>query len=202
MATCPWCNAPRDTGPSCTRCGADYSKAEQIKTQGRAVVSTRSASPVIQTIEEPLPDIMEGRVEDPALELKFCIAAIPAALLCGIAFHLAAPFLQRSFLGMPVHEIGHAVTAWFCGSTAIPTPLWRTIMFSDSRDFFAPLALGGALGFMIFKAHEKENRALLLLGLLLVALQAIGTFLVSPRTAQMLITFGGDGGAMVLGTAL
>jgi len=187
----------------CPRCGADYAKAEQIRSQGRAVVAAVSQkTPTIEPAEEPVLDVMEGRVEDPRLELWFCIAAIPAALACGVLFHWATPGLQRTFFGMPVHETGHAVTAWFCGFTAIPTPLWRTITFSESRDFFAPLALAGALGFLVYKAYRKEDRALLGLAVGLLALQAIGTLFLKQRTANALITFGGDGGAMVLGTAL
>ncbi len=26
-ATCPWCSAPRDKGPSCSKCGANFAKA-------------------------------------------------------------------------------------------------------------------------------------------------------------------------------
>lgn len=202
-ATCPWCSAPRSGGTTCPRCGADYAKAEQIKAQGRATVAAPAATIVVPPVAVPSgePDVMEGRIEDPRLELWFCAAGIPAALLLGVLFHLALPGLQRIFLAMPVHELGHAAAAWFCGYFAIPT-LWKTITFSESRDFIAPVALFGALGFLIFKAHVRENRALLALGIVLLALQATGTFFVKARTAQMLIVFGGDGFGMVLATAL
>jgi len=59
-------------------------------------------------------DARERAVEDPALEWKLCVAAIPAALALALAFHVLTPGLQRVFLGMPVHELGHAVSAWFC----------------------------------------------------------------------------------------
>lgn len=139
-------------------------------------------------------------VEDPALELKFCIAAIPAALLLGVLFHVAAPFLQRTFLGMPVHELGHAVSAWFTGHWAIPT-LWKTLN-GEERGFVMPLVLLGAIGWMMSRALREGDRALLALGAALIGLQAWGTLFISARSADALIVFGGDGIGMVLATAL
>jgi hypothetical protein len=203
-STCPWCNAPRETGPTCGRCGANYAKAALIKTQGRAIVAAVPvpASPVAAsvTIESPLEDTKPARVEDPVLEWKFCVGAIPIALLLALAFHAFAPSLQRIVLGMPIHELGHAVTAWLCGYTAIPT-LWKTLV-PETRGFIAPLALLGAIAYMMYRAHLKENVALLVLGGALVLLQAIGTLAVTVQTTQMLITFGGDGAGMILGSVL
>ena len=72
-------------------------------------------------------------VDDPELEWKFCVGAVPAMLVLGLVFHSVMPFLQRTFLAMPVHELGHAVTAWLCGYFAIPT-LWKTLV-PDERGF-------------------------------------------------------------------
>ena len=107
MTTCAWCDAPRVAGHTCPRCGADYARAEQIKSHGRA----QAVAPVVPVFEP----IRERVVEDPALELKFCIVAIPAALALGVLFHFLTPGLQRIVFGMPLHELGHAVSAWFCG---------------------------------------------------------------------------------------
>ncbi len=166
-ATCPWCNAPREAGPTCSRCGAIYAKAELIRKQGRA---SAAALPPEARAEKPAPIEMSlhdamSLVEDPLLEWKLCVAAIPIALCLALAFHFFMPFLQRTFLGMPVHELGHAVTAWFCGHWAVPT-LWKTLI-AETRGFVAPITL-------VLKA----------------------------KTADMLITFGGDGMGMVLGVLL
>ncbi len=130
--SCPWCSAPRVTGSTCPRCGADYAKAEAIKTHGRATAEpppVRIASdPAIRTATSASPAEWKA-VTDPELEWKFCIAAIPLALCAAIAFHASGmgAMLQRIFLTMPVHEFGHAVTAWFCGYAAVPT-LWKTLI--------------------------------------------------------------------------
>lgn len=139
-------------------------------------------------------------VEDPALELKMCIASIPAALALAVLFHVAMPFLQRTFLGMPVHELGHAASAWFTGHWAIPT-LWKTLT-GEERGFLMPLVLLGAIGWMIFRAYRAEKPALMALGGVLILLQAWGTLFISHRSAEALIVFGGDGIGMVIATAL
>jgi len=63
------------------------------------------------------------------LEWKVRAIAIPAAVALAVAFH-AWPLghaLQRTFLSMIVHELGHATTAWWCGFGALPG-LWKTLV--------------------------------------------------------------------------
>jgi len=139
-------------------------------------------------------------VEDPDLEWKFCVAAIPAMLLVAVAFHIVTPFLQRTFLAMPVHELGHAITAWLCGYFAIPT-LWKTLV-PDERGFVAPLILAGGMAYLMYRASQAEKPALVGLGAGVLVLQAIGTLGIKFKTTQMLIVFGGDGMGMIIATAL
>ena len=150
-------------------------------------------------IADPEDEILSG-IDDPELELKFRIAAIPAMLLLAVLFHLFAPFLQRTFLAMPVHELGHASFAWFTGHWAIPT-LWKTLN-GEERGFVAPLLLLGVLGFGLWRAWLVEQFFYVVLCGGLVLLLGIGTLVLKEHTAQMLIVFGGDGGGMILGTAL
>ena len=145
------------------------------------------------TFEDPV-------VEDPALELKFCIAALPAMLLLALLFHFLTPGVQRIALGMPVHELGHAVSAWFTGFWAIPT-LWKTII-PEERSFIAPVLLAGALGWMIVAAWRAEKTYLVVLGVVLLVVQAVGTFALREDKAVAIYTFGGDGIGMVLATLL
>lgn len=200
--TCPWCNAARAPGPACPRCGANYAKAELIKAHGRAV--TPPPTPA-EELPVPVPAVIVGAedraVDDPELEWKLCVAAIPAALAVALAFHLLTPGLQRILFGMPVHELGHAVSAWLCGYFAIPT-LWKTLTFSDSRGWLVPVVLAGAIAYGIYRAYMAEKRAYILLLVALLAVQAVGTLGISEDKAEMLIVFGGDGMGMVLAAAL
>lgn len=140
-------------------------------------------------------------VEDPALEYKLTVSALPAALALGVLFHCLTPGLQRIFFGMPVHELGHAVSAWLCGFFAIPT-LWKTLVFSESRSFVWPLLLAAGLVSLAVMAWRAEKMGYVVLIAAVLVLQAIGTLGVSLDTAEMLFTFGGDGMGMVLAALL
>lgn len=204
-ASCPWCNAPRVAAESCPSCGANYAKAEQIRKQGKAQPAAPAAAQPEAVKEEPVVAIVAGgiedrAVEDPALEFKLCVAAIPAMLLLGVAFHFMTPGLQRIFFGMPVHELGHAASAWFCGYAAVPT-LWKALV-AEERGWVTPILLAGAIGYMMVRAHLAGKTYLVVLGAALLLLQGLGTFYIRETTAQALITFSGDGLGMVIATAL
>jgi len=207
-ATCAWCSAPRGTGDTCPGCGANYEKAEAIKSSGRAAAIVHEPQAAVEDVDsadlghaEETPDEWKN-VWDPELERKFCLAAIPVALVLAVMFNVSSlgHALQRMFLTMPVHELGHAVTAWFCGFGAIPT-LWKTVVF-DGRGLVAPLALAGAIGYMTYRTHQAGKQHLVYAGCALILLQGIGTLGIGEDTALMLISFGGDGAGMILATLM
>lgn len=136
------------------------------------------------------------------LEWKLRAWAVPAALALAVAFHAwsMGHFLQRTFLSMMVHEAGHAVTAWWCGFKAMPT-LWKT-MIGESRTLVAELFVGLLCVAVTARWALAQRWALAACGAAAAALWLGGTFGLSVGEAQALITFGGDGGAMVLGTIL
>lgn len=145
----------------------------------------------------PMPDF-EGR----ALEWKLRAIAVPAALLVAIGFH-AFPLLhqiQRIWLSMWIHELGHAVTALWSGYGAAPMP-WRTAISPDRMLLVTALV---ALLNVALLARWYASRRWLLVGVAVALLlaQYVMTFVWSVNEATIAFTFGGDGGAMVLGTAL
>jgi hypothetical protein len=133
-------------------------------------------------------------------EWKLRAAAIPGALLVALAFHAwpTGHFLQRTFLSMIVHEVGHAVTAWWCGFGALPG-LWKTII-AETRGMVWLLVAALELGLVVL-GWTRQQLALVLGGLALGAVQLYAINL-GVDHAQAWIAFGGDGGAMVLGTLL
>jgi hypothetical protein len=186
----------REGGEKCPRCGAIYKKAAAL----RAEENTPPVGPT-----EPLSPRKEATWDgdlDKTLEWKLRLGAIPIALGLAALFHASklGHMLQRTFLTMMVHEVGHAMTAWWCGFAAFPT-LWRTLI-AETRGPIVPLLLGGGNALLIGWGLRSRKRIVLATGIVSALLQLVGTFGLSRRSAQAIITFGGDGGALVLGTAL
>jgi hypothetical protein len=205
--TCPWCEAPRKDGPECPRCGANYAKAEAIKKHGRAAAAV-AAAPAEDLAEAKIFIAEEAELDDSEViddaqaEFWFSAGAIPAMLLIGIGFQSMewGRFIQRLVFTMPVHELGHAVTAWLCGFGAIPT-VWVTITM-DERGFVAPVAVLAAVAWTLYRGWQLESRSLLAAGGVLLLLQTILTLGIKEHTARSLIVFGGDGVGLVLSLLL
>ncbi|HEU0037379.1 MAG TPA: hypothetical protein VFQ53_42505 [Kofleriaceae bacterium] len=146
--------------------------------------------------EDPLDDRLAPH------EWKLRLVAIPAAFAIALAFHAwpTGHWLQRTFLTMIPHELGHAVTAWFCGYTAVPS-VWKTLV-PEARGVIAPVLVGALNAYLLVRAWNTQGKTIAAIAIALVLAQLVGTFVIEPRTASMAITFGGDAGAMVIGTLL
>ena len=140
--------------------------------------------------------------DDDELEWKLRAAAVPAAFVLALAFHATSTghFLQRTFLTMIPHELGHAMTAWWCGFAAIPG-LWKTLI-PETRSTATIVLVGAIEAGLVALGWRTQRSAWWAAGLALAALQFIGTSTLPVERAQTAITFGGDGGAMLIGTAL
>lgn len=148
------------------------------------------------------PRLYDSRVEeDAAREWKIRLGALPIAFALALLFHSCSMghFAQRTALTMPLHELGHAISAWLSGYAAIPT-LWKTLI-PETRGFVIPLLLAGLNGFSVWRGWVTDRMWLCAIGLGLGVLQFLGTT-ASPSGAAEVITFSGDAGAMVLGTVL
>lgn len=137
---------------------------------------------------------------DWALEWKLRAIAVPAAFLISLLFYLSpvGHSLQRTFLTMIPHELGHAATAWLAGFTAIPS-VWKTLIFS--RGWLATIVVGAGNAALLWFGWKQHRTPLLIAGLVLGGLQLVLTT-TDAASAQVAITFGGDAGAMIIGTLL
>jgi hypothetical protein len=141
-------------------------------------------------------------LRDDELEWKLRAIAVPAAVVLAFAFHAwpTGHFLQRTFLSMILHELGHAVTAWWCGFAALPG-LWKT-MIPEARGVIVPVVIAAAEVAAIYVGWRTRRWLLAAAGGVLAVAQIVGTLATGPHHAHAAITFGGDAGAMVLGTLL
>ena len=144
---------------------------------------------------------MDDEPEREEHEWKLRAGSVPIAVVLAIAFHSCdtGHFAQRTALTMPLHELGHAITAWWCGFGAVPT-LWKTLI-GESRGVVVPLLVAACNAFVLWRSRTTQRMGLFGLGLVLAVLQFAGTTS-STDTAFTAFTFGGDAGAMVLGSLL
>lgn len=129
-------------------------------------------------------------------ELKCRIFALPLALLAARAAMATGLRLVASMLAMVLHENGHAITSWLTGRWAVPL-LWVT-MHGEDREWWIVLAISAVIISSGFLAWRVERWGWVCAAGAALALQLI--MLRAPAGAS--IVFGGDGGAMVLATAL
>ena len=134
-------------------------------------------------------------------ELRLRLVAVPLALVIAALFSRSGMghALQRMFFGMPLHELGHALTALALGFPAFPLP-WFTPMAESRSPVLVGLLLGIATGLFVL-GRRSERRSWTVGGALLGAVVLLG-LVPGTRTARALISFAGDAGALVLGTAL
>lgn len=146
---------------------------------------------------------MDSEENDAAFEWRLRLLAIPLALLGAVVLRMsgAGRFITTAMAAMPVHELGHAVSAWLCGFMAIPTPLWRTAVW-DTRSVLVSLVLLAALAWGARQAWRHGRHWLAAVCMLFIVLQAWGTLGLDEDRGQAMITFGGDGMGMVIGTLL
>ena len=137
----------------------------------------------------------------PALEWKLRAWAIPTALVLAVLFNRSPTghMVQRTFLTMIPHEVGHALTGWWCGFTALPG-LWKT-RIPEFRETIAPLVIAALEVGLAVVGWRRDRMWLVVIALGLGVLQFLGTTCDSD-TAHLAAIYGGDGGAMVIGTVL
>ncbi|ADO69203.1 hypothetical protein [Stigmatella aurantiaca] len=202
--SCPRCGAPRAPAPECPQCGVYYFKAEARAAPVHRAAQTEEPAPLMETPAFPTtqPWVWKGDAEDALREVIIRAFALPTALLLMwlICSSGVGRMLVRTFLSMWLHELGHAATAWLCGYTAFPMPWFTSV--SPARSPFFSVLLAGAFGLLAYRGWKRSHRPMLIAGLVLLCLQFIGTVVVRSHGARALITFGGDGGGMILGTLL
>jgi hypothetical protein len=140
----------------------------------------------------PLEPVDELRVRAVALPLALGVAALFSHARFGHA-------IQRMLFGMPLHELGHALTAVGLGYPAFPLP-WFTPIAAGRSPVLVGLLLGGAAT-LVFLGRRDARRSWTVAGAALATTVLLGLTL-GPGPARMLFAFGGDAGAMILGTLL
>jgi len=138
-------------------------------------------------------------MDDARRELYVRALALPGALIGARVATAVSPALVH-MLAMWVHESGHAVTAWLTGFAAFPGP-WITPIGSE-RSPLVTLVLAGALAVGAYRAWQIDRWFWVVAATTVMGVALAGTFGLHPLYARQLFTFMGDGGCLVLGSAL
>ena len=187
---CPKCQFDHELqNTECLKCGIVFSRYQATLDAEKAVPADAAPQPV--SSDEPVRDR-----KDAVRELKYRIFAVPLALLAAWLVARTGLRMAAGMLAMVLHESGHAITAWLTGRWAVPM-LWVT-MHGEERSWGIVVGLAAVICLMGFLAWRVERWGWVLAAG--AALLAQITFLLLP--AEAAIVFGGDGGAMVLGTIL
>ena len=138
---------------------------------------------------------------EPIDELRLRALGLPVTLVVAALFSRSqlGHAVQRMLFGMPLHELGHALTAVALGVPAFPLP-WFTPMADGRSATLTGLLLGAATSLVVL-GRRNDRRPWTVAGAALGTTVLLG-LLVGPGAARALIAFGGDAGAMVLGTLL
>jgi hypothetical protein len=191
---CPKCQFDHELQTTdCLKCGINFTHYQAAP--DAAAKRASLDAPMVQAAA-PSPSVPLEIRNDARRELKYRILALPLALIVARLVAATGLNLAASMLAMVLHESGHAITAWFTGRWAVPM-LWVT-MHGETRSWWIVLALTAAIIFGGFQAWRARRWGWVCAAGAALILQLI--FLRLPAGA--LIVFGGDAGAMVLGTIL
>jgi hypothetical protein len=124
--------------------------------------------------------------------------AAPVALVLALLFCMTATGrFFGSLVGMPFHELGHALTSWLSSRFAVPLPFF-TIWHERQSLPFGLVVAAIIAGFGLRSWLEQRRFGVALAGTLLV-LQLGLSWLVPARSTLMLQILGGALGEIVLG---
>lgn len=162
-------------------------------TKGQHQVERRTADVAVPT------SATQWSLEAERFELRARLFAPAVVLLVSFGLVSTGPgrFVLRTFFGMWLHELGHAVTSWLCGIIAVPLP-WVTLG-SDHRSRFFSVVLLAGLGVLIHRSVRQRRFGRVAVWSSLVLAVLVCSFFLRMSTARAFVTFWGDGGALVLG---
>jgi hypothetical protein len=102
-----------------------------------------------------------------------------------------------ALVGMPFHELGHALTSWLSSRFALPLPFF-TLWLEEQSVLFG-LVVAGVIGGFGLRSWLEQRRFGVALAFMLLVLQVGMSWLVPARSTLMLQILGGALGEIVLG---
>ncbi len=175
----------------------------EVKTLVVTALDSRNRAVWRQTLTMPQRPTVEEDTDLSSFNNRYSNGLFfPALLVIGILLN-AMPITNALLFGIKlwIHEFGHATVAWLAGRQAIPLPIgWTNV--NPQRSFFVYLGLLILLGLLYWSGQREGKRWPMVLAVGLALVQFAMTWLMSPKTFDMLLAFGGIGGELYLSTLL
>lgn len=199
---------------SCTSCGSTWLVAGELQRLRRAVTHARARAalpsepravpePVLRASDDPLPPPAAPDPARPFGRIDFDrglgnVLALPGALTLALLF--CATDIGRflgALVGMPFHELGHAVASWLGSRFAVPLPFF-TIWSTEQSVLFGGL-VAGLVGWFGFHSWREHSRFGVSLAAIVLAAQLGISWIASPHASEMIQILGGALGEIALG---
>lgn len=190
---CPKCSYQLVTdAPTCPKCRIVFESyfAHLDRVRALAKEKEKEANP------EP----------QPKAGLKIILLSLPVCFLIAILANSVGitHLLGWYFITIPIHEMGHALSAWLGGRPALPLgaiiPMAGVTMIAQERSLAFRVFEVLILSYLGSKAIYKKNQVWVFLISLYVFGFALMNLLVSESQLGMIITMGGVAGEFVLST--
>lgn len=127
--------------------------------------------------------------------------ALPIAFLVSLCLHWSKLDLLLLGVRIWIHEVGHAVVAWFSGRKATPLPFgWTNIDLE--RSIFTYICFLALWGLLFYSGWKERKRWTMGIAIAAALVQLGMTWLMPVDKFEMWLAFGGVGGEFYLSTWL
>lgn len=207
LATVPFARAPgAPTVALCPQCEGVFTPLASLASLRALVERTPRARAPVALVEAPVAAVAhgapEGLVDDDALTLRQCALAVPASFGVVALVHgtgVGAFLLQG--IRVSLHELGHASVAWACGNVSVPLPIGVTFTV-PGRSLTVHAAVLALCAAGVWAGLRARAWALTATCGVYGLASLVCTWGLRETTQDMLRTFGGCAGEMVLGALL
>jgi Zn-finger nucleic acid-binding protein len=166
--------------------------------QAPALVSSEHTAPAAAAVAHEFVDSAERSSFDRGVGNLVGIPLLMALSLLFCSSGMGQFF--AALVGMPFHELGHALASWLSSRFAVPLPFFT--IWHDDQSLAFGLVVAGSIGWFGYHASREKSRFGVLMAGILLSAQVGMSWLVPARFTLMLQILGGALGELVLAALL
>lgn len=200
---CPKCGQLSSSPIECNNCGIVINSFNNLAVQG--VMSEDQV--LVETLVVP-PEDIERPFDSVFFNFKFNAWSLPLGFFLSYVFQKfwVVYYLAALFCEIPLHELGHAVSAWMVGYTAIPlgaiVPTAGLTLIGSERHAWVHLLYFGFFGYLAYKAWKQKVYFFVVLSSAFILISILAFSVLSQPQVSPFISFGGIAGEFFLAGVL